>query len=84
MSTLRRGGKGGDTGTTRKTPDTGSDENVLITDILGPPRSHYTRPSSDRTRRGDMENERAVSPTSAFAGEGMQITKTLEIKQTYE
>ena len=83
----RRGGKRSGTVATQKTPDSGSDENVLITDVLALPMKPFKRPSSDRTHRTDILNEMETSPTcpsSALAGEGMQITKTLEIKQTYE
>ncbi|KAF2635148.1 hypothetical protein P280DRAFT_511406 [Massarina eburnea CBS 473.64] len=80
----RRTGKRSTLTTSKVTPEYGSDENVLITDIIKPRSGRKTTYSaagveSSVSRERDVEEPRAPSP--AFGGE---ITKTVEIKQTYE
>lgn len=87
LRSTRRGGKRSTTVTTQKTPDYGSDENVLIGDPLAPPTGTSKRVSSEQASQQDVakDPERFASPPSpAFGGEVVQITKTVEIKQTYD
>lgn len=76
MMSTRRGGRRNTT-ISQKTQDCDSDENVLITDMLGPKTESSLR-LSQRSETRLNSTERSPSP------EATQITKTVEIKQTYE
>lgn len=87
MRSTRRGGKHSTTVITQKTPDYGSDENVLIGDSRALATGASKRTSSEEASQQDMAKvpERYASPPSpAFRGEVVKITKTVEIKQTYD
>lgn len=82
----RGGGKHRATAATQKEQDCGSEENMLIENTLALSTSTPKRTSDEQISRQVLSKDPErfnFPPPPAFGGGSVQITKTVEIEQTY-